>query len=291
MCPKTFTVNFNGKITETTMTYDGRLCGNCYAANPAGNHLFEIDFFTRVLDSKGDPVNLIDITEVHSPPLPPYTVYVGDAYDFAPSGVTFDKQVRLTLGYNVDDLPADALRVLMAYYGSEEVWTELETESTQVADIGTLTGFFNHLTIFATLAEVPEVPRFEVSNLSVAPSRREIWPFLNFAVVTGEEAVVSVDVANVGNHEASHTVILEVNGETTDTQDAYLTPGHSEEVAFVLSDNEPGRNVVVVEDLTGEFTHSLWINWALIIGLGAALLIIIVLAFFGVRWYLRRVGA
>jgi len=273
------------------MTTDGVLCGNCYSASPDGMHLFEIDRSTKVLDSNGDPVNLIDITEVHSPALPPYTVLVGNMYEFAPSGVTFDKQVRLTLGYNVDQLPANALRVLMAYYGSEEVWTELETESTQVADIGTLTGFFNHLTIFATLAEVPEVPRFEVNNLSVAPSRREIWPFLNFAVVTGEEAVVSVDVSNVGNYEASHTVILQVNGETKANHDVGLTPGQSSEVAFVLSDNEPGRHVVVVEGLTGEFTHSLWINWALIIGLGAALLIIIVLAFFGVRWYLRRAVA
>ncbi|MGB2853180.1 MAG: hypothetical protein WBC55_01900, partial [Dehalococcoidia bacterium] len=179
-----------------------------------------------------------------------------------------------------------------AYYGSEATWTEIDdVETTQVADIGSLTGFFNHLTIFATLAEVAEVPRFEVNNLSVAPSRREIWPFLNFAVVTGEEAVVSVDVANVGNHEASHTVSLEVNDETKANHDGGLTPGQSKEVVFVLSDNEPGRNVVVVEDLTGEFTHSLWINWALIIGLGSALLIIIVLAFFGVRWYLRRAVA
>jgi len=272
------------------MTTDGVLCGNCYSASPDGMHLFEIDRSTKVLDSNGDPVNLIDITEVHSPALPLYTVLVGNMYEFAPSGVTFDKQVRLTLGYNVDQLPADALRVLMAYYGSEAVWTEIEdVETTQVADIGTLTGFFNHLTIFATLAEVPG---FEVSNLSVAPSRREIWPFLTFAVVTGEEAVVSVDVANVGNHEASHTVSLEVNGETKANREVNLTPWQSSEVAFALSDNEPGRHVVVVEDLTGEFTHSLlWVNWALIIGLGAALLIIIVLAFFGVRWYLRRAVA
>ncbi|MGB2853179.1 MAG: hypothetical protein WBC55_01895, partial [Dehalococcoidia bacterium] len=179
-----------------------------------------------------------------------------------------------------------------AYYGSEATWTEIDdVETTQVADIGSLTGFFNHLTIFATLAEVPEVPGFEVSNLSVAPSRREIWSFLTFAVVTGEEAIVSVDVANIGNHEASHTVSLEVNDETKANHDVGLTPGQSKEVVFVLSDNESGRNVVVVEDLTGEFTHSLWINWALIIGLGAALVAIIVLAFFGVRWYLRRVGA
>ena len=268
------------------MTYDGRLCGNCYAPSPAGEHLFEIDSFTRVLDSEGDPVPLIDITEVHSPPLPPYTVLVGNMYEFAPSGVTFDKQVRLTLSYNVDQLPADAVRVLMAYYGIEAVWTEVEdVETTQVAEIGSLTGFFNHLTIFATLAEVPG---FEVNNLSVDPSRREIWPFLTFAVVTGEEAVVSVDVANVGDHEASHNVILQVNGETKANHDVFLTPGQSSEVAFLLSDNEPGRNFVVVEDLTGEFTHSLWINWWLIIGILAGLAVIIVLAFFGVRWYRRR---
>jgi hypothetical protein len=287
MCPYTFTVNFDGKITETTMTADGVLCGNCYAPSPDGMHLFEIDRLTKVLDSEGDPVSLIDITEVHSPDLPPYTVLVGNMYEFAPSGVTFDEQVRLTLGYNVDQLPADAVRVLMAFYGSEQVWTELNTESKQVADIGTLTGFFDHLTIFATLAEVPG---FEVSDLSIEPSRREIWPFLTFAVVTGEEAVISVDVANVGNYEASHSVLLEVNGDAKANHEVSLAPGQIQQVEFKLTDNERGYHTVVIEDLTGEFIHSLWINWWLIIGIGAALIVIVVLAFFGVRWYRRRVS-
>jgi len=286
MCPETFTVDFQGEITEVPMTGDGVLCANCEAPSPNGLHLLEIEKQTQVLDADGEPVTLVEIREVDSPPLPNHTFLVGDALDFTPSGLSFDKRASLTLGHTIPSLPNDAVRVAMAYHGSNGVWNEVKTDATQVADIASLTGDINHFTVFAILAEVPA---FEVTNLSIAPSRTEIWPFLTFAVRTGAQAEVSVEVANTGKHEAAYGVTLQLDGETTANHETTLAPGEIEDVVFTLTDNPAGRHFVKVEELTGEFTHSLWINWALIIGLGAGLLIVILLAILGVWWYRRRV--
>jgi hypothetical protein len=281
-CPETLTVDFLGEITEVPMTRSGVLCADCDAPSPDEMHLLEIEEGTMILDSEGEVVNLIEITEAETLLLPNSTVIVGSAYDFIPSGITFDRPVTLTLGYNVSDLPEDTLALSMAYYSSEDGWTELETESSQVAEIGTLTGTTEHFTVFAILAELPS---FEVSNLSITPSEREIWDFPAFAVRTGEEAVIAVDVTNTGNHEASYTVSLLVNGEIMDSQELTLAPGQTEGVTFTISGIEPGDYQIVVGGLSDEFTSSLRINWLLIGAILGALFLIVLLL---VGWWYRN---
>ena len=282
VCPERLTVDFLGEITQAPMKRNGCLCEDLDAPSPDGMHLLEIDKGTITLDNEGKIVKLIEITEATTPPLPANTVVVGNAYNFSPSGITFDQLVTLTLGYNVSELPEDTMALSMAYYCSEDGWAELETESSQVAEIGSLTGTTDHFTVFAILAEVPS---FEVSNLSIIPSRTEIWDFPTFAVRIGEEAVIAVDVTNTGNYEASYTVSLEVNGEIRATQEISLAPGQSEQVVFTISGNEPGQYEIVVGDLSGEFTSSLWINWWPIGGISGALALIGSLAAW---WYMRR---
>jgi hypothetical protein len=280
-CPSTLTVDFLGNITEASMKSNGRLCEDLDAPSPDGMHLLEIGEGTQTLDSQGDVVKLIEITEATPPSLPASTVIVGSAYNFSPSGITFSQPVNLTLGYNVGDLPEDTLALSMEYYSSEEGWVELESESSQVAEIGSLTGTTEHFTVFAILADLPS---FEVSNLSITPSETDIWGFLAFAVRTGAEAVITIDVANNANHEASYTVSLQVNGEIRATQEITLVPGQSEQVVFTITGNEPGQYVIVVDDLSEEFTSSLRINWLLIIDIFLILALIGLLAW----WYRRR---
>ena len=282
-CPETLTVDFLGEITETPMTRSGILCDDCVAPSPDEMHLLEIEENIKVLDSEGKVVTLIEITEATPPSLPASTVIVGSAYNFSPSGITFSKPVNLTLGYNVGDLPEDMLAISMGYYSSEDGWTELETKSSQVAEVGSLTGTMDHFSVFAILADLPS---FELSDLSITPSRTEIWDFLTFAVRTGEEAVITVDVVNTGNHEASYTVSLEVNGEIKATQEIIkLAPGLSETVKFTISGNEQGQYEIVVSDLSGELTSSLWVNWWLI---GDILAVVAVIVLLAAWWYRKR---
>jgi len=154
ICSETFTVDFDGKKTTVAATADGVLCRDCLAHSADELHSLFIESQTQVLDSQGNPVELIEITPTDAPELPLNTVLVRQAYDFQPSGTTFDRQTTLTLGHHVDDLPDDAVRVLMAYHGADGEWTEIDTEATQLAEMATLEGLVNHFTVFATLAEV-----------------------------------------------------------------------------------------------------------------------------------------
>ena len=279
-CPDTFTVDFESEITQVRMSRDGYICEKCSAPSPDGLHLLELERGTRTLDADGNIVRRLEVREVESPALPSYTVLVGSAYDFGPSPVSFNKLVSLTLGYVITDFPSNALALGMNYYDVLGNWTPVYTVDRQVAEIGSLTGELNHFTIFAILAEVPG---FEVRHLSIDASRTPIWPFLTFAVRTGQEATVSVNVVNTGNHEAIRTVRLEVNGATEGTQAVTLDAGQSAELVFELEGNAPGKYVVVVEGLTGEFSNSLWINWWLILLVAGGVILVILIGFWGYR--------
>jgi len=276
-------VDFLGEMTELPITADGRLSVDVRLSSPDGMYVLEIDRGTRMFDSQGRDVSLIEIRQVEALPLPAGTVLVGNALDFGLLGITFDQPVALTLGFNIGELPEDTLAVIMAHYDIDVGWTELETESSQVAEVVSLRGRTDHFSVFAILAVVPS---FEVTNLSITPSYPEKGGFLPFTMRGGEDAVISVDVANTGSYEASYTVSLKINGETRDSQEVTLAPGQSERVVFTISGNEPGEYVVVVGDLSGEFTSWLWINWWLIGGISGALLLVVSLAAWW--WYIRR---
>ena len=283
-CPETLTVDFLGEITEVPMTRSGVLCADCDAPSPDEMHLLEIDEGTTVLDSEGEVVKLIEITEVTAPSLPASTALVGSAYDFGGNlSIAFSEPVTLTLGYQVSALPDETFALSMRRFNIEDgLWEVIETESSQVAEIGSLTGMPEGFSVFAILADVPS---FEVSNLSISPSERDIWDFPTFAVRKGEEAVITADITNTGNYQASYVASLIVNGEIVDSQELTLAPGQSEQVVFTISGNEPGQYEIVVGGLSDEFTSSLWINW-LPIGaiLGALLLIVLLL----VGWRYRK---
>jgi len=298
-CSEILTVDFLGEITKGSMTRSGRLCDDLEASCPDDIHLLEIEEGTQVLNAEGEVVTLVEIGEAEAPTLPANTVVVGNAYDFrgytddsACCSVIFDEPVMLTLGYRIDDLPDDVLSVALFYYAPGIGWIKVEAKGDVVAEVGRLTAQLEHLSIFAILAEVPPPAptppppapaSFELSNLQITPSQFEIWQTVTFVIKIGEEVTISADVTNRGGQEGSYTAILKINGETEGTQEITLRPGQSEQVVFTVSDNGPGQYVVTIDSLSGEFTSSLWINWWLIGGIIAAL---ILLGWLG--WYLRK---
>ena len=282
--PQYLTVNWEGEITQERITSSGKLRATLEAPSPDGMHLLVIDKGTITLDSEGEVVKLIEITEVTAPSLPASTALVGSAYDFGVnSSITFSEPVTLTLSYNVSDLRDDTLALSMRRFSIEDgLWEVVETESSQIAEIGSFTGKPDGFSVFAILADLPS---FEVSNLSISPSERDIWDFPTFAVRKGEEAVVTADVTNTGNYEASYIASLQVNGEIVDSQELTLAPGQTGQVTFTISSTEQGDYQIVVGGLSVEFTSSLWINWLLIGAILGALFLIVLLL---VGWRYRK---
>jgi uncharacterized repeat protein (TIGR01451 family) len=300
-----FQVDFLGLITKVAATDDGRPVSDIAAPSPDGLHLLEIKALTGA-SANGNTVTDIVIREVQAPELPKNTQLVGQAYEFMPSGTTFDKPVTLTLGYNVNDLPEGVTSVGMAFYSSESGWIYLEAESSSVAELGKLTAPVNHFTIFAVLATVPEtepVPpeptptptptpaapaQFSLNNLSITTSLHRVWENWSYIIRTGEDAVITADITNTGGQTGTYTAILLINGTERERKDITLGPGQTGTVSFTASGNEPGTYTVVIGNLSGNFLSEFWVNWWLIVG---SFIVLILIAW--LVWYIiqkRRQG-
>ncbi|MCJ7768943.1 MAG: Ig-like domain-containing protein, partial [Dehalococcoidales bacterium] len=278
-----FTVDFLGEITRVPMAADGSILEPLSAPNPDRMHWFEMEQGTITLDDEGNIVTLIEIREIDDPPLEEGAVIVGVTYIIMPLNVTFSLPVRFTLGYGVDELPEDVSSVDMANYEEEAGWAELEAESDVVAGIGELSTNINESGIFAILAGVtPQTSpaAFKLANLNITLSLSKVWGFPTFAIRVGEDATVTALISNFGGQEGTYTAILKKDGVVIATQDITLSPGQNQIITFDITGNEPGDYVVEIGGLSGEFTSTLWINWWLITGLSAAL---ILLAWAG--WY------
>jgi hypothetical protein len=170
----------------------------------------------------------------------------------------------------------------MVSYSSEEGWQELETESTEIADLGYLILVTENLPDFTLLAVLPS---FEVSELSIDSSRHEIWGVLTFVAREGEEALITATVTNTGDQEATKAVNLRVNGEIVDSQVIALDAGQSKQVEFTVSDMETGDYEIALGDQSAEFESFFWINWLLIVLLAVALILVVLLVG---RWYTKK---
>jgi hypothetical protein len=275
-----FTVDFLGKITKEPISSGGRLLNSLEAPSPDGTHLLEMDKGTRTLDDKGNVVKLMRIREAAEvPALPGSIEVVGNAYDFKPSGIIFNKPIRLTLGYDINQLPENVRTITLAYFTTESGWIGLEAESGIVAEVGKLTAPVDHFTIFAVLAETNPAA-FRLSNLTITPSLPKFWRILTFVVRTGEDVNVNVEVTNHGGQQGTYTAILTMNGVAVGEKELTLGPGESQELGITVTGNEPGRYVVQIGDLSGEFVSDSWINWWLILGLVATLI--------GIGWLVRK---
>jgi archaellum component FlaF (FlaF/FlaG flagellin family) len=307
-----FTVDFLGKITTEVATSDGRPIKRMEAPSPDGTHLLEIEADTQATDNTtGDIITLLEIREAETPELPENTKLIGKAYEFKPSGTVFDRPVRLTLGYNVNELPDRVTSVGVAYYTAEGGWTYLETEATNVAELGKLTTPVNHFTVFAVLATVAPAPpppeptpkwtpepqpqpqpgpkptapaEFTLSNLSIATTVSRIFKNFAYIVRTGEEAVITIDVTNQGGQSGSYAISLIINGAERERTEITLEPGQTQTVSFTATNNEPGNYSVAIGDLTGNYLSKIWINWWLI-GSSAGVLILIA---WGVWYYFKK---
>jgi len=229
---------------------------------------------------------LIIVRELEEIPALPDNTEAIVVFNITPANAEFDRDIFLTLG--IDELPENALNVIMAYYDDVNgVWVLMESEAggpSGVAEL-TLSAPINHFSIFGVLAELePTLPsqpaHFVPSGLNIVPSVEKTI----FVTKTGESVTITADVANDGGQEGTYTVALKLNGETVNTKTVTLAAGRSQQVSFTVSELDYGQYEVEVAGLSDEFTASRTIAWWLIILLTVALGLII----WGVVWGRRR---
>jgi len=103
----------------------------------------------------------------------------------------------------------------------------------------------------------PPVPIFQLSDLSISPSRAR----------PGQTVEVSVQLSNIGAVENSCSVSLVINGLLEETKTVRLAPGASERVIFSVVKDVVGTYDVDVGAFSSKFTvvaDTVPVRWAII---------------------------
>lgn len=144
---------------------------------------------------------------------------------------------------NTHSLPEENVSLLRYHEGR---WENLSSEligenATHFKYLARTPGFSTFAITSGTREEVSP-PQFEMNNLSI--DKEKIEP--------GESVSASVDVTNVGGERGTHTVRLEIDGETR-TKELTLEPNSTDTITFRIVKNEEGTHTVRVGEMTSSF--------------------------------------
>ncbi len=300
--------NLFGTEASSPISPSGEILETIVAISEDGMLTLTIEAGTIALDKDDNPLITLEAQiDTSPPPLPEDTSIIGLAYDFAPDGATFALPITLTWSYDPNDIPegvAEEDLVLAWYDEAADKWVELDC----VIDTGnnTITASIEHFTTFAIIGVVtsapesePEVPAavFHISELDISPSEVDI----------GQTVTISVLVINSGNLEGTYQVTLEIDNKVVETQEVTLAGGASSTVTFKISEDVASVYSVNIDGLSGSFvvkpaaisepepastlilpaTHTpppaKPINWPVVYGVVAALVVMGSLLFFLAR--------
>jgi hypothetical protein len=281
-----FSVDFQGKITQVPMAADGTLLANMHATSPDGTDWLDISAGTKVFGANGEVISLVVVRPAEDY-TPPEGGTVIEAYLVTPSAARFSQYMEFTIGYNVSALPANAEAVNMRR-NVNNTWAELYAESNIVAGVEELTSVVDEFGIYAVVVS-GRAPRPELSfqGLTITPQSVKYWLFPTFFVRMGGSVIVTVQGNNSGELAGSYVLDYFVGDKLVSSTTGSLSANQSLQITNGLDNIEMGRHVIRVAGMTGEFESSLWINWWLIGGLFAAVVVAL--------WYLvyrqKRSGA
>ncbi len=134
--------------------YKGRVQKTIEATSEDGSLIINIPKGTIAQEEDGKRLKTLEVTASETPPAPPESAnIIGLAYEFSPSGATFDPPMTLTWSYDPNTLPEGVAEedLVLAYYIDGE-WIELEC----VVDTenNTITASVKHFTTFAIIGTV-----------------------------------------------------------------------------------------------------------------------------------------
>ncbi|RJQ38692.1 MAG: hypothetical protein C4555_04775, partial [Dehalococcoidia bacterium] len=244
----TATTNFFGTQGSIGINRTTGVVQSTFTATSAdGNLTVSIPAGTKALTSTGAPITSLSAVPV-SPPAPPADKNViGLAYDFGPSGATFDPPITLKFTYDPSKLPSGASEadLVVAYYDATTArWVTVP--GTVDTATNTITVQVSHFTVFTILATPkPLAPAaFTISDLTITP----------VSIAAGETVTIGTTVTNTGDIAGNYQVALKVNGVPIATKSLTLAGGTSQTVNFTTSGDTAGAYNVDVNGKTGQFT-------------------------------------
>ena len=232
----------------------------------------------------------ITIVRMDDTPTPPKYV-IGLIYDFQPSSATFEPPITLEFSYDPGDIPEGIAEedLVIAYY-DEETGEWVELECTVHPETNTITASISHFTAFAVLGYEVVPATFIPGSVAISPTEVDIEETVN----------VSISVANSGGMAGSYRVMLKIDGAVESVQYVTVGAGDSKKVTFTIAKDVAGSYSVDVNGLSGSFivkappelppppaelplVPAKGVNWPLLGGIIAGVIIVGLLIFFLVR--------
>jgi hypothetical protein len=273
------TTSVNG-VTDVTSAINtkGIFTQDINASSDDNTVLLHVLAGSTGLVSNGTPLTHISIIHMTAPPtFQNGAGMVTLAYDFQPSGATFDPLATVTFNYNPISIPTGvaATDLQIAYYDATTTsWTTvaatvdtashsisaqithftpyavtygvnpLTAESTTSTTTTALTSTTTLPPTTTTPVVTPAPAKFKANSLIVNPS----------TVKPGEKVNVYLTITNVGDINGTDTVVMKLNNLIVDSKDVNLDGGVSNVVTFSTSSNVSGNYLVEVAGLDGNFT-------------------------------------
>jgi thioredoxin 1 len=99
-------VDILGRIHVLSLDDEGRLIASASLASPDGTVTLSIDKGTQLLDGEGKPLSSIWImTDQEMLTQPEEAQLIGEVYSLGPQDAVFDRPLKLTLGYDPQEIP------------------------------------------------------------------------------------------------------------------------------------------------------------------------------------------
>ena len=239
--------NIFGEDLDFRISSDGEVKEPIEVNSEDGRLTVTIPKDTIANGEDGKRLKSLEITANENPPPPPEDVHIIDlAYDFGPSGATFDPPITLEFTYDPDTTPegVNEQDLVLAYY-DENAGEWVELECTVDTATHTITASVPHFTTFAIIGnEVPPEPAaFVFDSLDISPAE----------VDAGKEVTITVMISNTGGESGSCQVTLEINGETEIIEDIDIAAAGNQQVSFTTSKSIAGTYVADIGGLTDSF--------------------------------------
>ena len=265
----TLVINLLGETVVIEIGEDGILDDSIVLTDPDGTCTLEITGGTHITGIGGTSLDRIVLTvEETSILLPDDTVFLTPIYWFIgydKEGNTvnarFDPPVRVTLRYDPDDLPENALPPYVARYTEEEGLVRLESPIKFPIRLGRVDALLDICAMFMALVEAgpttppPLPPDFTASNLVISPDQ----------AFEGDSMKISVTITNEGLEGGTYELYLIVDGIVRGIQEVALSGKSSGTYTFEISNLAAGVHQIKAAGLT----ETIRIDQIAVEGLGA----------------------
>jgi hypothetical protein len=186
-------------IQQWSMAQDGTLMEDVNAASLAQNVGIHIDQGTKVAGAGGGAPAPISVTTMDQPPTPPVNYSVAKAYEFNPSGITFDRPANITLGYTAKDIPngVDESQLRVATFNVDTFqWAFLESQVDTKAH--TITFPTTHFSVYAIVSPPGQ------GYAGVLGIAKSTWLWIGVGVLLVVVLAVSIWTVQRRRTKASH---------------------------------------------------------------------------------------